>query len=138
MGIVLSEETLKTINIDKIFPIKDYLYSEALENKSIYVNNKTEYINCPIAFYGGGYNLNSINITNDELKSNLSKEIKINLVNKYLSLDKTEQTSTQVKYLMMKAVTVTTGNEPFKFICFKDNGYLFNETPNVKELRKNN
>ena len=138
MGISLPDETIKSIDIDKIFPIKEYLLEEATTNKAIYKNNNAEYINCPIAFYGGGYNLNSITINNDELKANLSKELKIDLVNRYAHLPSTTSSSTLVKYLMMKAVTVTTGYDSFKFVCFKDNGYLFNEMPNVKELRKNN
>ena len=138
MGITLGEETLKTLDIDKIFPIKEYLYKEA-ENTAIYKQGDKEYVNCPIAFYGGGYNLNSITISNEELKVNLSKELKINLVDKYINtLPDTDSQSTTIKYIMMKAVTITTGNDPFKFICIKNNGYLFNESPNVKELRKNN
>ena len=138
MGITLSEETLRTLDIDKIFPIKEYLYNEATSNNAIYKVDNKEYINCPIAFYGGGYNLNSITISNEELKDNLSKEMKINLVDKYINLPETDTASTAIKYIMMKAVTITTGNDPFKFVCIKNNGYLFNESPNVKELRKNN
>ena len=30
-----------------------------------------------------------------------------------------------------------TGFEPFKFVCIKDGGYLFGESPNVQDLIKN-
>ena len=36
-----------------------------------------------------------------------------------------------------KCVVVTTGFEPFKFVCMKNNGYLFGETPNIKDLINN-
>ncbi|MCR5461826.1 MAG: hypothetical protein K6E87_02035 [bacterium] len=138
MGIPLDEKTIKTIDIDKIFPIKNYLLEEAKANNAIYKENNKEYVNCPIAFYGGGYNLNKITISNSELKTNVTKEMKVDLVNKYVKIPKTDFGATSVKYIMMKAVTVTIGNDPFKFVCFKNSGYLFNEMPNVKELRKNN
>ena len=39
--------------------------------------------------------------------------------------------------MMLKSVTVVTGYEPFKFICMKGNGYLYDETPKVSDLIEN-
>ena len=42
-----------------------------------------------------------------------------------------------LKNMMLKSVTVVTGYEPFKFMCLKGNGYLYDETPKVSELIEN-
>ena len=42
-----------------------------------------------------------------------------------------------VKNIMIKCVTVVTGFEPFKFMCFEANGYLYNESPKIAELQEN-
>lgn len=125
------------ITIDKFFPIKDYLLEGAIANNAIYEDNDKTYINCPIAYYGGGANLTKVNIESN-INSNLSDTIKIDLANKYVLLqsDGSLSTSSLVKSLMQKAVTVTCGFEPFKFVCVKNNGYLYGETPNIKDLKK--
>ena len=38
---------------------------------------------------------------------------------------------------MQKAVTLVSGYEPFKFVCVKNNGYLYGETPDVSNLINN-
>ena len=39
-----------------------------------------------------------------------------------------------LRSLMLKCVTVVTGYEPFKFVCYKGNGYLYGEAPKVADL----
>ena len=39
--------------------------------------------------------------------------------------------------MMVKAVTVVSGYEPFYFECAKGNGYLYGETPKVSDLIDN-
>ena len=125
------------MGIDKIFPIKDAIIAAADKQGSIYKNNENDYVNCIIAFYGGGFNYSSIKVEGSEIENNINKEMKIDLLTDYLKLPESDSSITQVKYLMMKAVTATVGTSPFKFICLKDNGYLFGESPNVRELRNN-
>ena len=42
-----------------------------------------------------------------------------------------------MKDIMLKAVTIVSGYEPFRFVCIKGNGYLFGETPKVSDLIAN-
>ena len=125
------------ITIDKIFPIKDKIISTAEKQGSVYKDSDKDYVNCAIAYYGGGFNYSKITISGSEVETNLNKEIKIDLVNEYVKLGVPSAESTKVKYLMMKAVTVTTGYSPFRFVCVKNNGYLFGETPNISDLKNN-
>lgn len=123
------------INIDKIFPIKEKIISQAEKQGSIYKSDK-DYVCCAIAYYGGGNNHNKVTVDGAEVESHLNKEIKIDLLSEYVKLPETSATTTQVKYLMQKTVTVAIGYSPFKFVCIKNDGYLYNEYPNVKDLRK--
>ena len=126
------------INIDTIFPIKGKIIESAQKQGSIYANEGTQYINCVLAYYGGGNNYSKVSIDGSEIENNLNKEIKIDLVTDYVKLPETTRPTTLVRYLMMKAVTTTIGTNPFKFVCVKNNGYLFGETPNIKDLIDNN
>ncbi|MBP5444977.1 MAG: hypothetical protein J6Y28_02280 [Acholeplasmatales bacterium] len=132
MGITVDTSTID-INIDKIFPIKGMIIDNG--ETSIY---QEKYIDCVIAYYGGGNNHSKVSFNDSEAESNINKEIKVNLLHEYIyNLNPTDSTTTMVKYLMMKAVTTTTGYSPFRFVCYKNNGYLFGETPNIKDLKNN-
>lgn len=137
MHITLSSDTLNGIDINKIFPIKEKIIDSARKQGSIYTDNNEEYVNCVLAYYGGGYNNNKVTFTDCEVESNLNKEIKIDLLNEYVALPGSGETSTLVKYLMQKAVTTTIGYAPFRFVGIKNNGYLYGETPNISELINN-
>lgn len=125
------------INIDKIFPIKTYLTSAASSNGCIYTNEGTRYINIPIAYYGGGLNLSKVTYESNILDENMGNKLTIDLLDSYLDLGKGSGTVQMLKNMMLKAVTVVTGYEPFYFECVKGNGYLFSETPKVTDLIQN-
>ena len=125
------------INIDKIFPIKEKIISQAEKQGSVYSTDEKNYVCCAIAYYGGGNNYNKVTVDGSEIESHLNKEIKIDLLSEYVKIPKTTSATTQVKYLMQKTVTAAIGYSPFKFVCTKNDGYLFNESPNVRELRNN-
>ena len=138
MGIDISGRNID-INIDKIFPIKDKIKEAATKQGSVYSYDGVNYVNCIFAYYGGGNNYSKITVSGSEVENNLNKEIKIDLASDYVKIDSSQaKPTTAVKYLMMKAVTATIGTNPFKFVCIKNNGYLFGETPNVKDLVNNN
>ena len=68
----------------------------------------------------------------------LSNKIPVNLIDSYITLDTDDESLIRVmKNLMLKAVVTVIGCEEFRFICYKNSGYLFNETPSVSELRNN-
>ena len=124
------------INIDKIFPIKEKIISQAEKQGSIYKSDNKDYVCCAVAYYGGGNNYNKITVDGAEVESHLNKEIKIDLLSEYVKIPETTSTTTLVKYLMQKTVTAAIGYTPFKFVCIKNDGYLFSDYPNVKDLRK--
>lgn len=126
------------ITIDNIFPIKDYLISAASSKGQIYNSDGKTYINVPIAFYGGGLNLSKVNIENIESKSEYGENLVIDLMDNYLNIGSGSQDSLSgLKNMMLRSVTVVTGYEPFKFICVKNSGYLYGETPKVSDLMDN-
>ena len=124
------------ITIDKIFPVKEKLISQANKQGSIYKDGSNKYICCPIAYYGGANNFSKVTINSEELSNNLNNDITIDLLSEYVKLQSTSSKTTEIKYLMQKAVTMTIGYEHFKFVCLKNNGYLFNESPNINDLRR--
>ena len=127
----------KEINIDTVFPIKPLLLNGARNQGSIYANSGINYINIPIAFYGGGLNLSTVNISNLEGFENLNEEIEINFLDQYLKPGNGGDMMSMMKDIMLKAVTIVSGYEPFRFVCIKGNGYLFGETPKVSDLIAN-
>ena len=122
------------INIDKIFPIKVYLMDQARSKGYAYMNS---YVNVPIAYYGGGINTSSVNIDDLDSKDQFGDTLIIDFMDNYLNLASTDNLIETLKNMMLKAVTVVTGYEPFKFMCLKGNGYLYDETPKVSELIEN-
>ena len=139
---IFSEENIRKITIDDIFPLKSMLVSKANQQSCVYSYTKDEetsrYINIPIAYYGGGLNLSNVDTTNLENSEVLSNKIPVNLIDSYITLDTDDESLIRVmKNLMLKAVVTVIGCEEFRFICYKNSGYLFNETPSVSELRNN-
>lgn len=122
------------IDIDKIFPIKVYLMDQARSKGYAYMNS---YVNVPIAYYGGGINASSVNIDDLDSKDQFGDTLIIDFMDNYLNLASTDNLIETLKNMMLKAVTVVTGYEPFKFMCLKGNGYLYDETPKVSELIEN-
>ena len=127
----------REITIDDIFPIKPMLMNEARKIKATYSNGGTEYVNVPIAYYGGGLNLSVVNLSNLEGKDNFSNDIIIDFVDSYLVPSTTSDMMSMLKDIMLKCVTIVSGFEPFKFVCLKGNGYLFGDTPKVSDLIAN-
>lgn len=123
------------ISIDKIFPVKDYLMNVA--NSKGYVYNS--YVNVPIAFYGGSINTSVVNFNDLNDKDHFGEILSIDFMEKYLDLPPADSNSMveTLKNMMLKSVTVAIGDEPFKFICMKGDGYLYGEDANVQDLIKN-
>lgn len=124
------------IDIDKIFPIKRYLIAAAQQKGQIYVNGSTSYINIPIAYYGGGLNLSTVTIEDGDAALHMGDKITIDFLEAYLEL-KPGSTIETLKNMMLKAVTVVSGYEPFYFECLNGDGYLFGEAPKVSDLIEN-
>lgn len=129
------------VSIDDFFPIKTLLLSQARKNGCTYNGTKDdiqgEYINIPVAYYGGGVNLSTVDFTNLDAKEQLGQELVIDFLDHYLEPSSTDDLMAMIRDIMKKAVTVVTGIEPFRFICTKGTGYKFNETPSAQILINN-
>ena len=126
-----------SIDIDTIFPIKPLLLSGARSQGSTYSNSGVEYINLPIAYYGGGLNLSTVNISDLEGSENLNNPVEINFLDRYMNPGSGGDMMSMMKDIMLKCVTIVSGYEPFRFVCIKGNGYLYGETPKVSDLIAN-
>ena len=144
MAASLGEQYAVEVNIDKFFPIKDYLFDIASPNKETHRYSGKSYINVICAWYGGGVNGSTISFPDesdildnkDKLYYNVGPVRKIDLMDTYLNLPQGSGMIAMYKNMMLKAVTVVAGIEPFKFIMMK-NGYDFGEKPDVLLLREN-
>ena len=123
----------KVITIDTIFPIKTILTNEI--NKLGYSYQGK--VNVPIAFYGGGLNLSTVNMDALDKNEEYGKAIEIDFLDHYLTPSSGGDLMAMAKDVMLKCVTVVTGFEPFKFVCVKGNGYLYGESPSVLDLINN-
>ena len=128
------------ISIDTIFPLKPTLLSQANGQACIYKKDDVNYINIPVCYYGGGENLSQLSYSNDFDTNYNAKTLNVDFAKNYLNFDKFDinniSMSTAVG-VVKKCVVVSTGFEPFKFVCMTNNGYLFGETPNIKDLINN-
>ena len=136
-NMVFSDLSIRKITIDDIFPLKSILLNEASSNGQIYTKDGVKYINVCVAYYGGGINLSEINKTSLINEDNYASPVLINLLNNYIGLPAGDDYIHMMRNLMVKTVTVVTGQEPFKFMCVKGNGYMFDETPDVSQLIRN-
>lgn len=135
-GIIASMGIDLDFSIDIIFPLKKLLVGKAKTENCVYVNDGKEYVNCPIAFYGGGINLSTVNYNGEIYKNRLSN-MEIDLLENYLTYQSGSSTGEQYINIMLKSVTVVVGFEPFEFVCVKNDGYLFGESPSIKDLANN-
>lgn len=126
-----------TITIDDIFPLKELLFKKASSYGQAYVDNGSRYINLALAYYGGGLNLSKVSTLDLNCKNEIGSTLSVDLLDNYLGMTTGEGTIQMMKSIMLKSVTVVIGFEPFKFMCFEGNGYLFNETPKVSDLQNN-
>lgn len=132
------------ITIDDIFPLKQILTNVAKSNNLIYNANGLNYINIPIAFYGGGINLSQVT-TNGLTSGGLTQPYTVDLLDSYLNmttpldlngflngggLGSVASDPNFMKFMretLTKTVTTVTGFEPFKFSFIDKPQGLFDE-----------
>lgn len=132
------------ITIDDIFPLKQILTNVAKSNRLIYNVNCLDYINIPIAFYGGGRNLSQVT-TNGLTSGGLTQPYTVDLLDSYLNMTTTLDLNgflngggvgsvasdpNFMKFMretLTKTVTTVTGFEPFKFSFVSNPQGLFDE-----------
>ena len=132
------------ISLDKIFPIKNVLMSDGREKGAIYSKDDANNLNIPIAFYGGGLNVSRVtcddSFTYKEHLLNLDEDdsnidlMDVDFLKNYADMPSSEN---MLANIALKAVTIVTGFNPFKFALAKGDGYLYNEAPKVQDLIDN-
>ena len=132
------------ISLDKIFPIKNVLMSDGKEKGAIYSKDDASNLNIPIAFYGGGLNVSRVtcddSFTYKEHLLNLDEDdsnidlMDVDFLKNYADMPSSDNMLANVA---LKAVTIVTGFNPFKFALAKGDGYLYNEAPKVQDLIDN-
>lgn len=122
-------------SIDTIFPLKEILVAGAKSDNAIVTSEEKQYINIPVAFYGGGINLSTVNYNGQVYQDKLSTQ-QIDLLEKYLGYKSDGSQFSNYYHIMLKSVPVVIGFEPFEFICVKD-GHLFGENANAEDLYDN-
>ncbi len=125
------------IDIDMIFPLKEMLIGRAGAQNAIHINTDDgkQYVNIPIAFYGGGLNLCEVTTNGYDNEASLSSTVKVNLLDSCLNYQPSGSAAT-LKAFALKTVITGTGYEPFAF-RFVSKGYLYGETPRVTDLIAN-
>ena len=152
-GLPIDTDVLNDLDIDKIFPMKSYLFRGASNQKATISKEGKTYINVPVAFYGGGLNLSTVNIDTLDNKAKMTGNFKVDLLDSYLNQPGTsyDELMTIVndmlngkdvnigelmpvfKGLVLKCVTVVIGYEPFEFICYKSDD-LYGQVPQYSDL----
>ncbi len=129
----------KNVDIEDIFPIKSLLYTQAAKTAALHSANGKQYLNVPIAFYGGAVN-NSV-VNTDNLDVPISVSIAPDWITHFLKMEQGDGSTNVditdtafVKSLMQRTVTAVAGFDPFRFECV-GNGVLFGEKPDVSQLR---
>ena len=128
------------VDIDTIFPLKSTLLSQANGQSCIYKYQDKQYINIPVCFYGGGENESVLTFSDDFDSDFQSKTLNVDFAKNYLSFEGIDMEHISMQSAIgavKKCVVVSTGFEPFKFVCMSNTGYLFGQTPNIKDLINN-
>lgn len=124
------------ISIDDFFPMKKVLKKECTKLGYIYKSNDKEYINTPIAYYGGGLNLSSVEYDINVPKNTFSSEMVVNIAK--MTFDN-EIGGDLGRFLdiLAKYVSLATGFNPFKFITndVEEHPNLFNKTPSLDDFK---
>lgn len=135
-------------NIDKYFPMKPILREMANKGGYIYKyydeNDTKEYINRPIAWYGGGYNASQVIIEEENKGEYLDyAEVEVDIADAVIQRKYTS--GNELLDLLAKCVIMATGSNPFRFRSntkiLKDNEgeqikpALFDESPKIEDLK---
>lgn len=122
-------------SLDDIFPIKTVLLEEASKHKSIYNSQ----VNSQIAFYGGGLNFSTVEYTDDfKYQNHMTEIFDVDFLERYSEIENLgEGMMANIVGAVLKAPTIVSGFNPFKFTLAKGDGYLFGQAPQIQDLINN-
>ena len=121
--------------LDKIFPIKTILLEEASKRHASYNGE----LNSQIAFYGGGLNFSTVEYADDfEYQEHMTEIFDVDFLQKYSAIENMgEGIMANIMGAVLKAPTIVSGFNPFKFTLAKGDGYLYGEAPQIQDLIDN-
>jgi len=121
------------LEIDDFFPMKAIL-DELTKNGIQYSYQGKRYINTPIAYYGGGLNMSTIN-TSEIVDNIFGEELLVDLFDRVLTNKISGGTAVSV---LSKCVMIAVGFKPFRFITNKTGDTTnFGETYSREEMKEN-
>ena len=124
------------ISIDDFFPIKPAIEQLASKEGCYYSGKlpgseeEKKYRNLPVAYYGGGVNLSSVDRSERDGVEHYESAVPLDLIEYYINH------GSGVRGRLYKIVSFFTGFEPFHFTRQKADGEWFGQAPNVSELKK--
>lgn len=133
------------LQIDQYFPVKPLLYDYIKSRRYIYTTTddtgkQVEYINTPIAYYGGGLNLSTVDTSmlNSEVKD-LSRDIETDFVEAVLEK---KYANDEFNMLLSQCVISAIGVNPFKFVTNStvtagQTPLFFGEVPQFSDIYNN-
>ncbi len=126
------------IGIDDFFPMKKILKNLCIEKNYIVSENNTNYINTPLAYYGGGLNLSKVNNNITTNENTFSEEIVVDVSELTFTTNITSDLG-QFLTILAKCVSLATGFHPFKFVTndVETNPTLLNKVPTIDDLKNN-
>ena len=125
---------LDKIDIDSYFPMKSLLASLASNKNYVYQVDEDSYLNTPIAYYGGGSNLSSVNYQN-VTNLDLGEVLDVDILSNALYNTNFDNIFAAV---LAKCVPLAAGFNNFKFYTngtYTGTPYLFNEVPNKNDFK---
>lgn len=126
------------IGIDDFFPMKKILKQRCIDLNYIVNKDNTNYINTPIAYYGGGLNLSKV-INNITISDNtFSEDIVVDVSELTFTTNITSNLG-QFLTILAKCVSLATGFHPFRFITndVETDPKLLNKAPTIEDLKTN-
>ena len=125
---------LDKIDIDSYFPMKSLLATLASNKNYVYQVDEDSYLNTPIAYYGGGSNLSSVNYQN-VTNLDLGEVLDVDILSNALYNTNFDNIFAAV---LAKCVPLAAGFNNFKFYTngtYTGTPYLFNEVPNKNDFK---
>ena len=126
----ISNQLDREVTIDQFFPIKTMIVNEAKERGIMRYKDGNSIINTPIVYYGGGQCLSEVNMSQLNLKQELSSDIILDYFAYTLQLP----SKGMFVDTLGRAVSMAIGFAPFKTILY-DNGYLYGQSLPIENLK---
>ena len=126
----ISNQLDREVTIDQFFPIKTMIVNEAKERGIMRYKDGNSIINTPIVYYGGGQCLSEVNMSQLNLKQELSSDIILDYFAYTLQLP----SKGMFVDTLGRAVSMAIGFAPFKTILY-DNGYLSGQSLPIENLK---